>query len=391
MWSVSSRVSTRGVRQRIARSRHSTTFRMRERRDALNTYVRELHAVREPLGKSVFQVEGLVAQLSDVPVVPLEVGNIAQLTVDQLEAMRDAVARVSGSADAIASIDENPWRGATIDGQSPETRRVTLLSIASAKDALEKTEQECRALADRLGLDAEGLTPARTQWMIGIARALADGPNFQGGWLVQDRLPELIESERAAAVQHTCALDETATVMQVFREDVLQYDLDGLEARLKNEYRSAFSRLGSAYRQEHRALAALTPSGKKPRFADLERILPVAIRLRSRRDWIAAERERFSGEFGPWYAGYETDWAALEAALAWAGQLSASFGGVAPESFADRVASVLADRDGLRKAAQVTEGGLGIALSAVQLMASWFHPRCADWRETGGLGVHAAV
>jgi very-short-patch-repair endonuclease len=347
-------------------------LRMRERRDALNTYVRELHAVREPLGKSVFQVQGLVAQLSDVPVVPLEVGDVAQLTVDRLESMRDAMARVSGSADAIASIDENPWRGATIDGLSPEARRVTLASIASAKDALKRAEQDCRALADRLGLDAEGLTPARAQWMFDIARALADGPNFQGGWLVQDRLPELIQSEREAAVQHRNAMDEAELVKQVFREDVLRYDLDGLETRLNTEYRTAFARFGSAYRQEHRALAALTPSGKKPRFADIERIVPVAIRLRSRREWIAADQQRFAGEFGPWYAGFQTDWTALEAALAWAGQLSASFGGAAPESFADRVASVLADRDGLRKAAEVSEAGLAIALSAVQLMASWF-------------------
>lgn len=347
-------------------------LRLRERRDALNAYVRELHAVREPLGKSVFQVEGLVAELSGVPLVPFEVGDIGQLTVDQLEAMRDAVARVSGSAEAVTTIGENPWRGATIDGQSPETRRVTLASLASAKDALDNAEQDCRALADRLGLDAEGLTPARVEWMIGVARALAGGPNFQGSWLVQDKLSELVESAHEAALQHRSALEESTSVTQIFREDVLRYDLDGLEARLKNQYRSAFSRLGSAYRQEHRALAALTPSGKKPRFADTERIVPVAMRLRDRRAWIAAEQQRLVREFGAWYAGYETDWVALEAALAWAGQLSASFGGVAPESFADRVASVLADRDGLRKAAEVAETGLGTALGAVRLLASWF-------------------
>jgi hypothetical protein len=346
--------------------------RLRERRLALNEYVRELHVRRDPLGRSVFEVEGLVAQLEGVPEVPFEVGDVVTLTPERLESMRDAITRLSGSADAIAALRENPWRGSTLDGQSLELQRLTRARLSTARDEFSRANDAGRALADAIGLDGTDLTPATIEWMSRISLALADGPQLIGSWLGSDKSAQLIESARAASEQHASAIADGNVVGDVFTDAVLEHDLDGLSDRLHNEYRSAFARLGGAYRHECLVLAPLTKSGKRPSFPDLMRTVPNAIALRDRRRWLASHEAGLREEFGPWYCGHATDWPSLQAALEFAQRISASFAGTPPEAFRLRMAGILSDRDALRAMSHTAEDALEAAREASLHVAGWF-------------------
>jgi very-short-patch-repair endonuclease len=346
--------------------------RLCERKDALNTYVRELHATREPMGKSIFQVESMAEALIEVPLVPFEIGAIDELTLDSLELMRDAIARLAGSAAAIDTIEGNPWRGSIINGRSQEVLRVTLQRLKTASSSCKEVEQRTRALAGSLGLDASIQGTSRAEWMVGIAHALAGGPDFYGPWLTHDRLARLINSEGEAFVQHRAAQDEAVEVGEVFTEDLATYDLEALAKRIATEYHSFFSRLGAKYRSEIRYLATLTKSGEKPRFGDLERLVPIAQKLRDHRLWVESSTQRLVEEFGSWYSGDDTDWAALEAALAWTAQLLTLFAGPVPESFADHVANVLAERSALLSEADALHVTLAELAESLDEIESWF-------------------
>jgi very-short-patch-repair endonuclease len=346
--------------------------RLRERRSALSEYVRELHLRREPLGRSVFEVEGLVAELGGAPEVPFNVGDITLLTSERLESMRDAVARLSGSADVIATLRENPWRGSIVDGQSLEVRRVVSTRLSAARGEYSHVSAAGRALADALALDRAVLTPADVGWLSQIALALADGPEFMGAWLSPGKLAGLIATARDAREQYAAAIAEAGLVGSVFTDAVLCYDLDGLSGRMGGQYRSLLARVGGAYRQESRALAAFTKSGKKPSFAELTRTVPAAVALRDRRSWLASQDGRLRDEFGPWYSGYGTEWSSLQAALDWAQQVLASFEDDPPEAFRLRIADILSSRDSLRALAQDADGALATARGTAQEIAGWF-------------------
>ena len=346
--------------------------RLRERKDALNAYVRELHATREPLGWSVFKAESQAEALNKVPFVPFELRAIDELTPGKLDSMRDAVARLAGSAATIDAIEENPWRGSKRDGRSQEIRRVTIERLNTAMNSCKEVERRARTLAGSLGLETSIQSISHAEWMVGVAHALAGGPDFYGPWLAHDRLNGSINSAREASVQHLAAQQEAMEVGKVFTEDLAAYDLEALAKRITTEYHSFFARLGAAYRGEIRQLATLTKSGKKPRFGDLERLVPIAQRLKGHRSWVETSKPRLLEAFGPWYRGYDTDWAALEAALAWANQLSALFVEPVPESFVDHVADVLADRGVLRSEAEALHVALSALAGSLDEVESWF-------------------
>jgi len=359
---------------RLAASESFNYARLRERRTSLNKYVIELHTGRAPLGMSVFQVEGLFAAVSDAPEVPFALSDPGLLTMDHLEEMRDSVARLAGSATAIATLSSNPWRGATLDGLSLEVQRLTRGQLVETASYISNLIEACVGLARDLGLEETGLTVSSTGWMIRIARALAEGPEFMGEWLVGGSISDLLRDAQEASEQHGAATSETVQVTRVFKEDVLEYDLDGLAARLAERYHSFFARLGGEYRQECRELAVLTQSGKKPTFAQLSELVPVAISLRARRAWIDAHGDSLRSEYGRWYSDYQTNWDALLAALSWTQQLMESFDGSAPDSFATRVSGILAERDALRAAAGSVEELLRRVTAGISDVNAWFEP-----------------
>lgn len=347
--------------------------RLRERRAALNQYVRELHTRREPLMRSVFEVLGTVARLSKAPQVAFSVRDVVQLSTHRYELMRGSIARLAGSADTISRLHENSWRGSTLDGQSLETQRITHHSLELAHQQYSLAHESAKALAEALGLDDPALTPSRVDWMLRMGKALAHGPEFPGEWLDPVKQKYLAKLATEASEQHIEAMRARAAVRRVFSDSILEYDLDGLAHRLTSQYHSFIARLfGSAYRQELQILHKHARPGTKPNYHQLCNAVPAAIALRDRCAWVSLQESQLRDEFGPWYSGYQTDWSALQAALVWAQRVSQSFAGPPPPGFRARIATILADRAALLSTVEQAQISLDAARSAAAGIAQWF-------------------
>lgn len=359
--------------------------RLKQRRDALNEYVREIHQRREPLGVSVFTAQGHIAMLEDVPDVPFGVPKIAELTPERLERLRDSFARLSGSHQAIRSLEDNPWRGCTLDGQSIEVRRTAVESLEHHEAIFVEFANEIETMAVRLGLDRVDLSFGRAEWLSRVALALAEGPDFLPSWLEPGRLPQLRSLATAAYGQTAALLNERGLLEANFSRSFLAYDLEGLQARLANEYQSAFSRLGSAWRRESKELASCTVDGKRAKFSDLVSLTPVALNVRQREAWIQAQTPSLAQAFEAWFAGEGTDWASLIAALDWAEKIAAAFAENTPSSFIAHAQDVLSDRQSMRDRLATLQASATKASESVGGMQRWFDadaPSAAILRDT---------
>ena len=82
-------------------------------RAALNGYVQELHRVRQPLGKTVYQAIGCIARLSAVPDVraSLPWGKLLPIPREEFLKMIDLLNEVSTQAHVFDTRATHPWRG----------------------------------------------------------------------------------------------------------------------------------------------------------------------------------------------------------------------------------------------------------------------------------------
>ncbi|MFI3175037.1 MAG: DUF4011 domain-containing protein [Bacillota bacterium] len=95
-----------------------------KKRALLNEYVEELHIVREPLQKSVYEVNGLLAKLIDIPDVLFRFDNIENVSIEEFrnfEYLLRNLAKTMGELSV--DPDSNVWRGSVITHATHEIRQ----------------------------------------------------------------------------------------------------------------------------------------------------------------------------------------------------------------------------------------------------------------------------
>lgn len=91
-----------------------------QRRAQLNTYVRELHAKRFALDRSVFEVNGQLAKLKSTAVSTAPIEGVTALTQSGLTDIRDALDNLLNYTDALDTYTTHPWRKTPLTSISGE-------------------------------------------------------------------------------------------------------------------------------------------------------------------------------------------------------------------------------------------------------------------------------
>ena len=129
----------------------------RKRREELNAYADAMNRVRQPLGYSLHDVFGMIAQLHEVPAAPLAGIAPVDLTVEAFGDIKAASARLAGAWRPAAQGRSFIWRGVTERGALDPR----LHQAASSLATLAAVAQVNRTLADTVGSsrpsDAEAL------------------------------------------------------------------------------------------------------------------------------------------------------------------------------------------------------------------------------------------
>ncbi|MCY4371013.1 MAG: DUF4011 domain-containing protein [bacterium] len=152
-------------------------------RKHLNGIVRLLHRRREPLGKSVYQVQGRFAQLRDLPRFDeLEVPHVSRLTNEWLSEAADTARRIELRPREFACHTSSRWRPLRAPQQTlslPDLIRDDLNTVLSAIDRLKGS---VTTHSRWLGLPSvESTDQARR--IVRTLRLLADTPGIPTTWL----------------------------------------------------------------------------------------------------------------------------------------------------------------------------------------------------------------
>lgn len=163
---------------------------LESRRDELNRFVRALHRVRQPLGRSVFRVQGDFARVRDLPDVEFEVGNLASLDAARFDRIEAAASRLSRRPQPFREHRSSVWLGLR-----SETRSLGLADkIRKAMDAAVEAIRSARSRPEPVAAWT-GTPPPKSAAAIAAAADLLDhlssGRGVPEVWLRPDALPRL--------------------------------------------------------------------------------------------------------------------------------------------------------------------------------------------------------
>lgn len=150
--------------------------RLVARRDELNSIVRALHEVRQPLGLSVFAVHGRVAAIGDVPRLNSVVCDVAALDGDRLRRIQDTVRRIAHRATEFREHHTSRWRSLGPIGPSPRLADAVCNDLTQIRSTVDSTVHAVGIAATVCGVVAPKTLPEVAQ----LLRLLAHLKNAPG-------------------------------------------------------------------------------------------------------------------------------------------------------------------------------------------------------------------
>jgi very-short-patch-repair endonuclease len=163
--------------------------RLSEDRARLNEYVRELHAQRQPRGRSAYQVHGELARLDHLAsksrcLVP----DVFERDGDYLRRVTDLLAKLPDCRSVIEEGDRHPWRGCRATVYSPNVRDDVQHHFGRLGKCLEQIT-EASALLHELGFDVSSSN--RGEWLAALesTRLVLSCPQVPAAWFETDARP----------------------------------------------------------------------------------------------------------------------------------------------------------------------------------------------------------
>ncbi len=241
---------------------------LQRHRAELNSYVKELHLKRLPLGRSAFDAYAELASLIDAPDLAFSVPNIDAVTADQFGAMTHAIEQLSTWHEVLAAYDSYPWRESRATSYSLELE-------SDIRAHFNKLSTHLRALSasltTMLALLGENAT-ANIAWLpyaVERAEAALTSPQPARSWLSGEALTRLRTLAEDMLERSRGYKDDLSEFLLIYNRTMLVEDLKGLRETLTEKSAWAVGCLRDQRESSYDTALALRP--------ELERQLTAAI------------------------------------------------------------------------------------------------------------------
>lgn len=209
-------------------------------RAGLNNYAHQLHKIRQPIGKSVYELHGKQAKLDKVPELffDLDVNNINLTTVpnllNELERYRNFVIPVKGTP---------VWEGFNQSVYSLELSYVIESIINSLISNVNEISQTAQIIRDNFGLTIKSVRDFRENHKI-LETALYS-PTPPRHWFSLGSIKNLIGKAKEYQ-ERTCSyLDMNRMLSDKFHDGILDIPLSKITGKLFKQYTDMFNTLGT--------------------------------------------------------------------------------------------------------------------------------------------------
>lgn len=290
---------------------------LRGEKKAIEDYCAELHAVREPIGKSFYDMCEEVSALRNAPDLEYVISDISLKGEEFLTEAEGLFKRFAGFAQTVGyDYRRNVWYGyAGTD--------TTYAAVAKIKERFTATEELCGELGELRDLIAKRYLTSAAD---GIKRAQAFASLFD---LLDDCefvTPRLLsvsavqKADEAVKKMHTLAneiISLRAQLGEIFDEDIYKLDGKTVYKKLSREYSGFFKRLfGGEYRRIISELRLCKKDGKKPSYKKAVQYAELLNRHAARSEDFGMLESKTAELLGSGYNGVNTDFAKLETEIA---------------------------------------------------------------------------
>jgi len=167
----------------ISRDLDQQLSRLSSDRKALNEYAKEVYETIEPLGITIYEANGRIAELQDIPEVIFSIPDIKKTTPEKLEEYLAAIRQYAIVLEQMNNnIDCNPWKGASVEYVTNELRHDINADapkfLESIQVLTDKVDEFSKELSIKIDSSHAGIRDA-----VQLLSVAAESPKVPQHWL----------------------------------------------------------------------------------------------------------------------------------------------------------------------------------------------------------------
>ena len=183
-----------GRAEKVSAKAYNKLYELQNDRDKLNNYAEEVFREIEPLGKSVYWVNGQIANLEDYPDIIFNVErDIRKISNEDYNRILYALNRYITSINSMSgNFKDNPWKGTNLTMVTNEFRHDVGFKLPELRVLLNEQEERIREVFDksllRLDVNYDNISNA-----IKIFNIAKNSPLVPVEWIVGEEIEPLLE------------------------------------------------------------------------------------------------------------------------------------------------------------------------------------------------------
>lgn len=206
---------------------------LEDRREKLNAYCSELHRVIMPLKQTVYEANGIIAKLQEVPNISFALSKdmVCSLTKENLFDLRQ---KIKDFGTAMLSLEEtfgeNTWKNCVLTALTHEQRHDIQANLDQIREILPQFIDDTQEYLDDLILDID---PSFMEIpnIVQMLRFCATAQPFPKEWLGDQNIAELTAQARVLQERQNTEIQWKTQLDEAFHPKF--YDLSGHELSLK--------------------------------------------------------------------------------------------------------------------------------------------------------------
>lgn len=188
-------------------------------REKLNTYAEKIHEIRDPYGKTAFEIHGILSKLEEIPELMVDF-NIAPDT--ELESIYRLLTDLERYRNSVYNADFHPWEGFNDESFSLELKSRVKIFLTELTKQLNNTVNSAANIEKTVGIQVTSLTDLKKA--IEILDMAIHSPMPPSGWFDNKNIAKIIVDAKNYQESFSSFLDDKRRLLEKVREAVLEED-----------------------------------------------------------------------------------------------------------------------------------------------------------------------
>ncbi|MEE9254146.1 MAG: AAA domain-containing protein, partial [Pseudomonadales bacterium] len=209
---------------------------LESKREYLNQVVRALHSVREPLGRTIFQIHGrfaeLLGELPNIPPVEFIVPKTDELDQESLAAIIEPCDRIARRGDEFEAHATSRWLSLIERQPSIQLADAIRTDMATVRQAVAAIRGDVASVSEWINLPPPESGELATH-LADLIEHLRKGEGIPNHWLDPDTLPRLRGMARLQREQQKLRLELIERLSEAFGENLPAVDYGALSSAVR--------------------------------------------------------------------------------------------------------------------------------------------------------------